>query len=148
MSTEIKLLDAGDEAFFGNVDADAFDDPIDAASLTRFLNDPRHHIAVAVDAGTIVGFVSAVHYEHPDKPAPELWINEVSVATSHRQRGLGRAMLQKLFAHARTLGCGVAWVLTDRGNHAAMALYASAGGGTPSDHVMIEFRLDDGAGPD
>lgn len=148
MSIEVKLLGPGDEARLGDIDPDVFDSPIDVAALTRFLNDPRHHIAVAMDQATIVGFVSAVHYEHPDKPTPELWINEVGVATSYRQRGLARAMLQKLFAHARTLGCGLAWVLTDRGNHAAMALYASAGGGTPSDQVMIEFRLDASAEPD
>jgi GNAT superfamily N-acetyltransferase len=127
MSVEIKLLRAGDEALFDNVASDLFDDPIDPGALQRFLDDPRHHLAAAMDGGLMVGFVSAVHYEHPDKPAPELWINEVSVAETHHQRGIGRAMLKALLAHARTLGCGLAWVMTDRGNPAAMALYASAG---------------------
>jgi hypothetical protein len=34
-------------------------------------------------------------------------------------------------------------VLTDRSNEAAMALYAAAGGETPSDHVMFTFDLDE-----
>ena len=31
-----------------------------------------------MDEEQIVGFASAVHYVHPDKP-PELWINEMGV---------------------------------------------------------------------
>lgn len=143
MSLAVRLLGPGDEALLESVDSDVFDEAIDPGSLRRFLDDPRHHLAVAIDKDRIVGFVSAVHYEHPDKPAPELWINEVGVAASHRQRGLGRAMLEAMFAHARSLGCAVAWVLTDRGNFAALALYASAGGSAPNDQVMIEFRLDE-----
>ena len=56
----------------------------------EFLADSRHHLAVAVDEGRVVGMASAVHYVHPDKP-PELWINEVGVAPTHRGLGIGRA---------------------------------------------------------
>jgi GNAT superfamily N-acetyltransferase len=93
-----------------------------------------------------VGFASAVHYVHPDKPSPELWINEVGVASTHRGRGLGKVILQTLFDHARALGCVEAWVLTDRGNQGAMRLYGSRGGiETPTDQVMFTFRLDAGS---
>jgi len=110
--------------------------------VRRIFADPRHHLAVAVDGGTVVGMVSAVHYVHPDKP-PELWINEVGVAASHRRMGLARRMLDAVLGHARTLGCGEAWVLTDVENDAALRLYASAGGveQRPSP-VMFSFRLD------
>ena len=42
--------------------------------------------------------LSAVHYVHPDKLRPELWINEVGVAASHRRRGLGTRLLLAVFA--------------------------------------------------
>lgn len=86
---EIKLLGAGDEAVLQAVAPDVFDDPIDPAAAAEFLADPRHHLAVAIVGGLVVGFVSAVQYVHPDKPAPELWINEVGVAPSHQGQGLG-----------------------------------------------------------
>jgi hypothetical protein len=42
----------------------------------------------------------------------------------------------------KNLGCVNAWVLTDRGNAAAMGLYASCGGvEAPGDTVMFEFPL-------
>jgi GNAT superfamily N-acetyltransferase len=89
MAVEIKLLGPRDAGVFANSAPDVFDDPIDAGRAAEFLADPRHHLAVAVEDGRVVGFVSAVHYVHPDKPRPELWINEIGVAPTHRGRGLG-----------------------------------------------------------
>ncbi len=140
---EIRLLGAGDERVLDRIGDDVFDEAIDAAGAREFLGDPRHHIAVAVDDGVVVGFASGVHYLHPDKPVPELWVNELGVASTHRRRGIGKAVLDCLLDAGRVLGCAQAWVLTERDNTAAMRTYASIGGAqTPSDHVMITFLLD------
>ncbi len=127
MVMEVRMLKPGDEAALARVADDVFDNAINPALAREFLADPRHHIAVADDDGLVVGFASGVHYVHPDKPA-ELWVNEVAVAPSHQRRGLGRAAMAALLAHGRTLGCVTAWVLTDRDNLAARALYTGAGG--------------------
>jgi ribosomal protein S18 acetylase RimI-like enzyme len=104
------------------------------------LSDPRHHIVVAHEESEIVGFASGVHYLHPDKP-PELWINEVGVAGTHRRGGLGRALVDALLEHGRTLGCVTAWVLTEQGNLPAQALYRSAGGRQAEPAVLFEMDL-------
>jgi aminoglycoside 6'-N-acetyltransferase I len=127
MAIEIRVLQRGDENILMNVAAEVFDNPIDSELTREFLADHRHHIAVAIDDGLVVGFASGVHYIHPDKP-PELWINEVGLAPTHRRRGLGKAVLRALFKVGRDHNCTVAWVLTDRSNAAAMALYSSVGG--------------------
>jgi ribosomal protein S18 acetylase RimI-like enzyme len=127
MAIEIKVLQRGDDGILMNVAAEVFDKPIDADLTREFLEDPRHHIAVAIEDGLVVGFASGVHYIHPDK-SPELWINEVAVAPTHRRRGLGKAVLRALLEVGHTHHCAFAWVLTDRNNVAAMALYSSAGG--------------------
>jgi aminoglycoside 6'-N-acetyltransferase I len=145
MAIEIKVLGPQDAGILAQVTPDVFDDPIDAERADEFLADPRHHLVVAVEDGQVVGFVSAVHYVHPDKSRPELWINEVSVAATHRRRGLGTRLLRSLFAVARRLGCAEAWVLTDRANTAAMRLYSAAGRTVePTDHAMFTFELDVG----
>lgn len=140
--SEIRVLDAADADCFESIADETFDYPIVRERLQEFLRDPRHHLVAARADGVVVGFISAVHYVHPDKPHTELWINEVSVAPSQQRRGLARSMLDTLLAHARDLGCAEAWVLTDRSNEAALALYAACGGQPPSDQVMVEFRLD------
>ena len=143
MAIEIKLLGPQDAGVLAKVAPDVFDDPIDVVRADEFLADPRHHLAVAVEDGWVVGFVSAVHYVHPDKPRPEMWINEIGVAETHQRRGLGTRLLHAVFAVARELGCAEAWVMTDRVNTAAMRLYAAAGSTeAPTDHVMFTFKLD------
>ena len=111
-----------------------FDYALDSALTAEFLRDPRHHLAVAIEDGRIVGFASAVHYVHPDK-APELWINEIAVAPTHQRRGIAKAILSALLARGRQLGCVAAWVLTDEHNEAARALYRSGGGSRSSARV-------------
>lgn len=137
----IKILAKDDLALLMNVADDVFDNPVDETFAREFLDDPRHHIVAAVSGGVIVGFASAVHYIHPDKP-PELWINEVGVAASHQGRGIGKAIMKEMLQLGRQLGCKNAWVLTDRGNEPANRLYQSAGGQVgEEDTVMYEFNL-------
>lgn len=124
---EIKILGARDVTVLTRVAADVFDHEIDPKLAAEFLHDPRHHLAVALDDDRVIGFASAVHYVHPDKPA-ELWINEVGVAPSFQARGIGKELLAALFQRARDLGCREAWVLADATNERAVRLYSAVGG--------------------
>jgi hypothetical protein len=76
MSIEVRILRHGDEAVLNRVESEVFGHAIDSQVTMEFLTDPRLHLAVAIEAGEVVGFASGVHYIHPDKPTPELWINE------------------------------------------------------------------------
>jgi aminoglycoside 6'-N-acetyltransferase I len=141
MSPEIRILRPGDQSLLESVATGVFDHAVDPDLAAEVLRDPRHHLAVALDGGRVVGFASGVHYVHPDKPA-ELWVNEVGVAESHRGRGLGKAVLRALLRHGRRLGCREAWVLTDQSNNPARRLYASTGGReSPEQQVMFSFSL-------
>lgn len=141
MAVETKILQAGDDAQLKNVAPDVFDNELEPRLVAEFLADPRHHIAVAIENGQVIGFASGVHYVHPDKPA-ELWINEVGVSPEHQGRGIGKAVMRTLLEHARQLGCREAWVLTNRSNQPAMRLYASTGGRESApDEVMLTFDL-------
>lgn len=143
MVLEVRVLNQGDEPVLERVADDVFDNAIDRGAAATFLADPRHHIAVAIDDGWVVGFASGVHYLHPDKPRPELFVNEVGVAGSHRGRGIGTAVLNALLEHGKAIGCSGGWVLTDRDNTPAMRLYTTAARGeVASDHVMFSFALD------
>lgn len=137
----VKNLSTSDISLLKNVAEDVFDNPIDEKYASEFLTDPRHHIVVAIVHGMVVGFASAVHYIHPDKP-PELWINEVAVSPSHQRQGAAKAILKELLQLGREFGCKSAWVLTDRSNEPANRLYRSAGGEVGSDNtVMYEFDI-------
>jgi len=141
MTPIIKRLGPEDEAAFAHVADGLFDNPVEEALVREFLADPRHHIAAAFDDGVMVAFASGVHYVHPDK-APQLFVNEVAVASTRRQQGLGKAVLLELLKAGRENHCTEAWVLTDDENPAALALYASAGGieGADEDSANKQMR--------
>lgn len=158
----VRMAGPADAGRLTRVHPDVFDHELHNQWTQEFLQDERHHLAIAVadeapggltlggaDAmlsrdshralDQIVGMASAVHYVHPDKPA-ELWINEVGVATPYRGQHIGRRLIETLLSHARDLGIQTAWVLTDPDNSAAQNLYESTGAQrTPT--LMYTYRL-------
>ena len=139
---EIKLLGPTDLHYINTVASVVFDDPIVVSTAQEFLADPRHRLVAALDGGLVIGFVSAVIYLHPDKPSPELWINEIGVASTHQGQGIGKALLRAMLDEAKKSGCREAWVLTERENTAAMAMYRSIGGvESLPDPTMFTFTL-------
>lgn len=140
---EVRLLGPGEESILTRCADEVFDYPIHMERAKEFLADERHHIAVALEGDMVVGFASAVHYVHPDKPQPELWINEVSVAPQWRRRGVGQRLVRALLAKAQQLGCREAWVLTEQANEPANALYKSlAGEASDEAPVMYTFHIE------
>src|SRR5690349_3504164 len=118
---EIRRLGPDDASVLTRVADEVFDHAVDPRTTHRFLADARHHLIVALDAGVVVGMITALDYVHPDK-APQLWINEVGVAASHRRRGIGRRLVDAMLAHGRSLGCTEAWLGTEPDNVPARAL--------------------------
>ena len=119
---ELRLLKEGEEGVLSNVAVDVFDNPVDPRWTAEFFADPRHHIIVALDGDLVVGMCTSFHYVHPDK-APQMFINELGVAETHRRRGIGRSLVEAMLAHARTLGCTEAWLGTEEDNVPARRLY-------------------------
>ena len=60
MALEVRILRAGDEFILDSVADGVFDHAIDDALRSEFLCDPRHHLAVAIENGIVVGFASFV----------------------------------------------------------------------------------------
>ncbi len=114
----IRLLGPDEAAGLEYVLPGVFDNATDPRYAAEFFADPRHHLAAALDGNTVVGMASALHYVHPDKP-PELYVSEVGVAPAYQSQGVGRALLEVLFGHGKTLGCTEAWLGTDQNNAAA-----------------------------
>lgn len=127
MTIQIRLLGAGDAAVLDNVAEEVFDNDVIPEQAARYLADPSHYLAVAIDDGIVVGMCSGNDYLHPDKPV-QFWVNELGVAPSHQRRGIGKRLFLTILDAARRNGRTEAWVGTEDENTAARALYRSAGG--------------------
>ncbi|MEU5598209.1 GNAT family N-acetyltransferase [Streptomyces sp. NPDC020298] len=108
-----------------------FDQAVRPEWAERFLTAAGHHLLLAYEVrdgeDVPVGFVSGVGTIHPDK-GMEMFLYELAVAERYRRRGIGRALVGRLAAVGRELGCYGMWVLVDTGNDGALAAYRSAGG--------------------
>jgi ribosomal protein S18 acetylase RimI-like enzyme len=116
-----------------------FDNPVDSVQAAAFLNDPLHEIVLAYAGEDAVGIATGTVLLHPDKP-PAMFVNEVGVREDWQRRGIGRAVMECLFAIARARGCQGIWLGTEPDNDAALALYRSMGG---AEETFIGFGWDD-----
>jgi aminoglycoside 3-N-acetyltransferase I len=139
MAHRIERLGPGDDARVIEAE-ELFDGAAIPAATADFLARPDHYLFVAYDdAGAPAGFVSGVLLVHPDK-GREMFLYELAVAESHRRRGCGSALVERLAEAAREAGCYGMWVLTDDDNAAALAAYESAGGCRTSSSRMLEWE--------
>ena len=106
--------------------AEVFDDTFSPVRLRARSEVPGHLLVVAVDVDRTVGQVAAIVQHLAHKP-PELHLENVGVAETHRRRGIAAALVNEALAWGRELGCDEAWVATEVDNDAANELYRSLG---------------------
>jgi ribosomal protein S18 acetylase RimI-like enzyme len=107
--------------------------------VRRFLQNEANHLVIAYVNGHAAGFVSGTELTHPDQSQPELFLNELAVDPSHRGRGIGRALVSRLWEIAQSHGCRGMWVLTDESNAPAKKVYADTGGVRQAEQLMFQW---------
>jgi GNAT superfamily N-acetyltransferase len=95
---------------------------------------------VVVDAaGRVLGFAVWHHHIASWHLANDLYLEDLFVDAAARGAGLGRALLDDLFALARARGFGRIYWHTDEGNARARSLYDSY---APADgHIRYRLKL-------
>jgi ribosomal protein S18 acetylase RimI-like enzyme len=116
----------------------------DSQQGEKFLNDSNNALFVAFLENQAVGFLTANRLQRFDKRGAEVLLYEIGVREDARQQGIGKALIREVKLWAKETGADEVWVLTNRSNTAAVALYLSTGGKTESetpDEVMFNFKL-------
>ncbi|HET7034714.1 MAG TPA: GNAT family N-acetyltransferase [Thermomicrobiaceae bacterium] len=115
-----------------------FDDKTwDAEQGERFLRDPENLLVVAFCSDQPCGFVSAHRLQRFDRRGAEVLLYEIGVVEAYRRQGVGTALIHEVKRWAREVGADEVWVLTERTNQAAMALYRATGGQEDSPHTTM-----------
>ena len=96
---------------------------------------------VALAGDLVIGRVAAVIHRHVDKPA-DLYIDELTVADTHRRRRLARLLVAEVSRWAGERGCADCWLAAEADNVIAQALYASLGAAKPC--ILYYWPLESG----
>jgi len=91
----------------------------------RRFHDPREpmHAAVAELAGRIVGIVHHIQHRSCWTTGDYMYLQDLFTDAAVRGRGVGRALIEHVYAEARRRGCSRVHWLTHETNATAMRLY-------------------------
>ncbi|MEM6494370.1 MAG: GNAT family N-acetyltransferase [Pseudomonadota bacterium] len=123
---ETHWITAANAKLLDRVADGVFDHAIDPARLARYLASPGNWLAVALRDGLVVGMVTAVIHDHPDKPT-ELFLDEIGTGDDWRRQGVAAQLIRLVFARADAEGIEEIWLGTEPDNTPARGLYESFG---------------------
>lgn len=91
---------------------------------TRLL-DPAEPMEalVAEENGVLLGLVHCVFHRGTWSVNDVCYLEDLFTAEAARDRGIGRALIEAVYARAREMGCGRVYWLTHETNKTAQALY-------------------------
>lgn len=97
---------------------------VTAKTWARFL-DPTEpmHCAVAELDGTLVGMVHYIYHRSCWTEGDYVYLQDLFAAPQWRGKGIGRALIEHVYAAAREANAARVWWLTHESNAQAMLLY-------------------------
>jgi ribosomal-protein-alanine N-acetyltransferase len=103
------------------IEADLFGD--EQWTPAMFWNElaAGHHYVAALDGEELLGYAGLA------LAPPEAWVNNIAVRRDHQHRGIGRALLDDLLAHGRSLGARATLLEVAADNGPAQRMYERYG---------------------
>lgn len=114
----------GYNAFYGRSGATAVAPEITAATWSRFFDayEPLWAL-VAERNGRLVGLVHYLYHRHTNLLGPTCYLEDLFTAEAARGKGVGRALIEAVYAEARAAGLTRVYWHTHETNATAMRLY-------------------------
>ena len=81
------------------------------------------HVALAESGGAVVGFVHFIEHRSCWTTGDYMYLQDLFVQPAQRGLGVGRALIEHVYADAAARGCSRVWWLTHETNTDAMVLY-------------------------
>lgn len=118
----------GYNAFYGRQGETALPEAITAATWERFFNanEPVHGL-VAVEGGSLVALVHYLFHRSTTRLHDVCYLQDLFTAPGHRGRGIGRQLVEAVYAAARAAHSSRVYWTTQDTNTAGRALYDKLG---------------------
>lgn len=119
-----KPLWDGYNAFYRREGATALPDAITQMTWSRFFDayEPMHGL-VADAEGELLGLAHFLFHRSTISIAPTCYLQDLFTLESARRKGIGRALIQQVYARAKQAGSSRVYWLTHESNETAMKLY-------------------------
>jgi aminoglycoside 3-N-acetyltransferase I len=150
MDWQVKRLTAGDDQLFRAMNVlfgEAFeepetfgDSPPRPAYVSTFLNREHIHALVVSEGEAVLGALVAYELMKFESERSEIYIYDLAVAETHRQRGIATALIRRLCSIGAERGAWVVYVQADYGDEPAIALYTKLGTREDVMHFDIPVR--------
>lgn len=114
----------GYNAFYGRQGATALPAEITAMTWARFFDgyEPMHAL-VAESEGRLLGLVHYIFHRTTIALGPNCYLQDLFTTEAARGKGVGRALIEAVYAAATEAGSSRVYWLTHETNHTAMQLY-------------------------
>jgi ribosomal protein S18 acetylase RimI-like enzyme len=147
MSISLRRLGSGDESAACEIASRFKSRPISREYAAHFLANVGHYVFAAEIDGEVVGFVLAYRLERIDGDAPQLFVYEVDVAPEQRRHGVGTLLMQAVRDAVGRESMKEAFVVTERDNAAALAVYRGTGARAESESSIVLVYPGTGVSP-
>jgi len=114
----------GYNAFYGRSGETALPPEVTRTTWSRFFDnyEPMHAL-VADEAGMLLGLVHFLYHRTTIQIAPTCYLQDLFTAPEARGNGLGRALIFRVYEHAKSSGVPRVYCQTHETNAVAMKLY-------------------------
>jgi GNAT superfamily N-acetyltransferase len=114
----------GYNAFYGRADDTALDPAVTATTWERFFDaDEPVHALVAEQDGRLLGLVHYLFHRSTITVGPSCYLQDLFTTAQARGQGVGRALIEAVYAAARQAGAARVYWQTHETNATAMRLY-------------------------
>ncbi|TAN07115.1 MAG: GNAT family N-acetyltransferase [Rhodanobacteraceae bacterium] len=138
--TEWLELWSGYNAFYGRYGETSLSDDVTRMTWIRFFDsyEPVHAL-VAERAGKLLGLAHYLYHRSTTMLGPNCYLQDLFTAPEARGQGVGRALIEGVYAKAREAGVSRVYWQTQETNATAMRLYDSVA--SRSGFVVYAQRL-------
>ncbi|MBB3260200.1 GNAT superfamily N-acetyltransferase [Paraburkholderia bannensis] len=114
----------GYNRFYGRFDATALPESITATTWTRFFDgyEPMHAL-IALQGERVVGLVHFIYHRNTTLDGPICYLQDLFTVEDLRGKGVGRALIEAVYAHAKASNSKRVYWHTHETNRTAMRLY-------------------------
>ena len=121
---EWKALWDGYNAFYGRSGQTALPDHVTDRTWSRFFeSDEPMHAEVASQSSELLGLVHFIFHRSTISIAPTCYLQDLFTLESARGKGVGRALIERVYEHASKAGSSRVYWHTHETNATAIRLY-------------------------